>query len=197
MALSKDEIDRIMRIDCLSRGSTFQTDQSYVLRHYGEAGLEKVNQILAGWGHPIDYKAMKSMQWYPTGLRILSLMALKEAFNLTLDQIKQVGMEASPHSFVVRLLINLFISIEMMLKACAVFYSRSSSKGKFEVVSIDSEKKISITALKGNDIDPLACKFYEGYIMGLGTIIGKKIVCTETKCTFRGDPYHEFTITWD
>jgi len=197
MALSKEEIERIMQLDCLSRGSTLQTDQSYVVRHYGEAGLDKVSQVLAGWGHPIDYKALKSMQWYPSGLRVLSLLAMQEAFNLTPDQIKEMGVEGPPHSFVVRLLINLFLSIEMMLKAAAIFYSRNWSKGKFEVVATDSEHKHSVTTLKGNDIHPLICKYSEGYIMGLGTIIGKKVNCDETKCTFRGDPYHEFTITWE
>jgi len=197
MTYSKEEIDKIMQLDCLSRGSTFQTDQSYVLRHYGEAGLEKVKQILAGWGHPIDYKAMRSMQWYPAGLRVLSLLALQEAFDLTPDQIKTMGEEGPPHSFVVRLLTNLFLSIEMMIRACEIFYRRNWSRGKFEIVSIDSEHKSSVTTLKGNDIHPLICQFSAGYIMGLGKIIGKKVFCDETKCTFRGDPYHEFTITWE
>ena len=51
--------------------------------------------------------------------------------------------------------------------------------------------------LKDFDVSPLFCEYLRGFFKGIANLTKvKNIKVEETKCTFRGDKYHEYTFTW-
>ena len=70
--------------------------------------------------------------------------------------------------------------------------------------SFDSNKrcnelyeKYAIARIENFELCPSHCCTLKGYFLSVvKMILGRPISCEETKCTFRGDEYHEFRITW-
>ena len=67
----------------------------------------------------------------------------------------------------------------------------------FEVARED-RSEISILRLKGFSLHPIYCIYLGGYFRGVTQMLVKtpRLTFEETKCTFRGDEYHEYLIKW-
>ena len=103
----KNAADEIMRgMDGRVRGVVFQTDASYVQRTQGTEGLERVEARLRELGHPVDYRRAKAMDWYPLGLRVLSLLAVRDTFDLSKEGIWTMGDAAPKFSFIVKVMMR-------------------------------------------------------------------------------------------
>jgi len=194
--MTKEEIEKLMKTAGQVRGVTFKTDAEYMKNHYGDESISKVKKLLSDWGYPIDYEKIDAMEWMPIGLRILSLVAIKETFNLNDDGIKQIGLEAPKYSIIVKFFMKFFISVKKVFESAPKYWERHWSIGKIVTTELDEARKTAKIELRDFPLHLLYCKFAEGYYQTILNYVVKNAMCKETKCQFKGDNCHEFTFTW-
>ena len=172
----------------------------FVLKEKGKKGLEKVEKEFKELGYPFKYKEVKAMSFYPIGMRAISWLAIRKTLNFNDEKIKEMGVFATKVSFIVKLFIKYFFSVEK------VFYEESPKMwrkhwtiGELEPVEFNQKEKYGIIRLKNFNIHPIFCCYFQGYLSGVLQMLVKttKITCEETKCSFRGDKYHEFSLKWE
>ena len=199
--ITKEEIQKLMKIKGEARGVVFKTDAEYILSEKGEEGLKKLEEELERLGHPLKYREIKTMDFYPVGLRVLSLLAIKKVFNFDDEKIKDMGLVATKKSLIIKLFIRYFLSVQrVVFKEAPRMWRKHWSIGELIPLELDEEKKRTIFRVKNFDLHPLYCSVYlRGYFSGILQMLVKspKITCQETKCSFRGDEYHEYLIKWE
>jgi len=197
--ISKEEIKKLMEIEGEVRGVVFQTDAEYVRLKKGEEGLKILKEKTKELGYPIEYEQIKTMDWYPVGLRVVSLLAAKEAFNWGNEEIWDMGNSAPKYSFIVKLLLKYFLSLRRSLEETSTYWRKHYTVGDLEFVELNEEKKYFILRLKNFKLHPILCTYLTGYFHRFGQYVikGEKITIEETKCMFKGDPYHEFLGRWE
>lgn len=197
--ITKEEIKKLMEIPGKVRGQVFLTDLGYVREKKGARGVKLLKEKMKEWGKPIDYEETKIIEWYPVGLRAISLLAIKETFGWGDKEIEEVGRAAPKFSFIVKMLMKTFLSVRRSFIESSNYWKKHYSVGELVPVEINEEKKYLFLHLKNFKIHPIICTFLTGYFYTIGTFIikSKKITCEETKCIFKGDPYHEYLIRWE
>jgi len=197
--ISQQEVRRIMLIPGMVRGTVFKTDFEYVKNELGENKTDLLRKKLNDWENPIDYQAIKSLKWYPVGLRVLSLLAIKETFQWGDKEIFELGRSSPKYSFPATMLMRYFISIEIAVKEASRLWQKHYSVGELVPAKVDEKQKQLILHLKNFRIDPVLCVSLKGYFFCIAhyVIRSKKITIQETKCMFKGGPYHEYTIEWE
>ena len=196
--IGQSEIKKLMRIKGEARGAHFRNDADFVLREKGKQGLAMVEKELAEMDHPIKYKEIDQFNFYPVGLRALSLLAIKKAFNWPDEKIRELGSFAVKRSWIIKILIGYFVSIEKTLREAHKFWSKYFTVGKLEIVESSPDKKRIILKIKDFDLHPLYCHCLEGVFSELARMMVKseRITCQETECSFRGGGGHYYLIKW-
>ena len=196
--ISTEEIKNLMKLPGKVRGVVFQTDAEYVKEKKGEKGLELVKKTLKKIGCPIDYEKIKATGWYSVGLRVISLLIIKDVFNWSDKEIETMGNAAPKYSFIVRLLMKYFLTFPMSYKQSPVYWKKHYTVGELEAPDYNLQKKYYIIRLKKFKIHPILCAYLGGYFVRIGQFVlkGSDFKVKETKCMFSGDSYHEFLITW-
>ena len=198
--INKQELDELLKTKGEIRGLVFHTDASYVLARNGESGLVKLENTIKELGYPIDYRHPKRTDWYPIGLRVISLLVIKDTFGWNDEDIKEMGFNAPIFSFLVKIFMKFFISLAKTAKESPKLWKEHyRNVGKLVPVKVDEDKKFFILRLEEFKIHPIFCTYLNGYFKRVASfgITSKKIDCKETKCVFKGDPYDEFLITWE
>lgn len=197
--LTKELAKKLMEIKGEVKGVVFKTDAEYILKEKGEEGLRKVEEEIKKLGYVIDYQKVKAMDFYPVGLRAISLLAIKKVFNFDDEKIKEMGLFATKTSLMVKILMKFFLSIQrVFLVEAPRLWKKHWTQGELIPVELNEEKKYSIIKVRGFSLHPIHCKYLEGYFSGILKMLVKssEITCQETKCTFKGDKEHEFLIKW-
>jgi len=197
--ITKETAKKLMEIEGEVRGVVFKTDSEYLLKEEGEEGLKKLEEELEKLGYPIKFKEIKTMAFYPVGLRVLSLLAIKKVFNFNDEKIKKMGVFATKTSLIIKLFIKYFFSAQRVFyKEAPKIWRKHWTVGELTPVELNEEKKYGILRVKNFNLHPIYCCYLEGYFSGILQMLIKtqKITCEETKCTFRGDEYHEFLLKW-
>ncbi|MBI5699468.1 hypothetical protein HZC35_04055 [Candidatus Saganbacteria bacterium] len=192
--ISKEEIDKIMQTEGQVKGVVFQTDREYVKNHFGYEKLKLVEQKLADWGHPLVYDKIQALEWLPAGMRALSLLAVKEALELKDEDIRNMGAQAPKFSFIIRTLLGFFMSIEKIVKTSPEVWQRHWTAGQIVPEQIN-EKSITLR-IENLNLHPLFCKYEEGYFERIMQFVKPESKVREVKCAFKGDPYHEYEVSW-
>jgi len=194
-----EEIKKIMEVEGKVRGVVFQTDAEYVRLKKGEEGLKTLEKKTKEFGYPIDYDQVKTMEWYPVGLRVISLLAAKEAFNWGEKEIWDMGNSAPKYSFIVKMLMKYFLSARRSFQESPKYWIKHYNIGKLEAQEFNEKEKYLILRLHNFKIHPILCTYYLGYYLRIAQYVirSEKITIEETKCMFKGDPYHEFKIKWE
>ncbi|MFC1629987.1 hypothetical protein ACFL06_00430 [Patescibacteria group bacterium] len=194
--MNKAELDNLANIEGKVRGATFQTDAKYVLEKKGEEGLKKLEKKMKELGYKIDYRTAKATDWYPAGLRIISLLVIKDTFQMSDEDIREMGNTAPKFSFIVKFVLKIFSLLKKFVREIPIFWKEHFSIGEIEVAEFDEKKKRIVIYLKGVQFHPIFCLYLEGYCERIIQFVVKNPSCKETKCTFRGDPYHEYSFSW-
>lgn len=197
--LNKEIIDKLMEIKGEARGVVLKTDEEYILKERGRKGLEELEKRLEELGHPIKYNQIKTMDFYPVGLRVLSLLAVKEVFNFNDEEIRKMGTFATKVSLIIKLFMKYFLSMRrVVMKESPKMWSKHWTVGKLVPIRLDEKQKYAVIRVEGFDLHPIYCTYLEGYFAGIVEMLVKesKIDSQETKCALKGDPYHEFTVKW-
>ena len=198
--LTEKSIQKLMEIKGRINGVPFKTDMEFVLKEKGEEGLKKLEEELKRMKHPIEYKKSRTTEFYPAGLRVLSLLTIKKIFDFDDKKIEDMGFFAVKVSFFAKLLIKYYISPEkVFFKKAPGLWRKQATEGELVPVEFDKKRKQAIVRLKNINLHPLYCRYLQGYISGIlkMLIVTEKITCRETKCSFKGDEYHEYLIKWE
>jgi hypothetical protein len=195
----KEEVQKLMELEGEVRGVTLIIDRDYILKNKGEEGLKRIEEELRRLGHPIKYKEIETFSYYPVGLRALSLLAIKKVFNFNDEKIKEIGFFGTKVSLIIKFFIKyVFSAQKVFLQEGPRIWREHWTIGRLVPVKLDEEKKYAVLQVKDFKLHPIYCVFLSGYLSGLFSMIVKspKITCQETKCSFKGNEYHEYLIKW-
>jgi len=197
--INKETIDQLMQINGEVRGVVLKTDEEYILKEKGRAGIEQVEQKLKELGHPIKYEEIRTMDFYPVGLRIASLLTIKEVFDFNDKEIYNMGVFATKMSLIIKLFVKYFPSLRrVVINESPKMWRKHWTIGELIPVELNEKKKYAILMVKDFDLHPIYCPYLAGYFAGILHMLVKslKIDSQETKCSFKGASYHEFLIKW-
>lgn len=195
--LTKEFAKKLMETEGEARGINLKTDWEVVLDKYGKGGLKKLEAKIAGLGFPIKYEEIKTMDFYPVGLDALSVLSIKETFNLNDQELKELGAAAVKFSLFLKVLIKYFPSLNLLAKEAPKMWRKHYSIGDLEIVETNEKEKRAVLRIKNFSFHPAQCANLQGYFSKiLQMAVKAPVTCEETKCTFRGDAYHEFVIKW-
>lgn len=197
--MTPEEISKLKNLKGETRGVTLQTDANYVREKMGEAALLRLQKKTKELGWEIDYPSIKTMGWYPVGLRAISLLAAEQCFGWTDEEIKEVGNNAPKYSFIANTMLRYFLSVERVFKEASRYWKKHYTLGELDSPEISEEKKFGILQLKGFNVHPILCPYLAGYFLRISQFVIKseKITIQETDCAFNGDRDHKFLVKWE
>jgi len=195
--LTKEFAKKLMETEGEARGINLKTDWEVILSKYGKEGLEKLEAKMAELGYPVKYNEIRTMDFYPVGLDALSVLSIKEVFDLDDQELKELGAAAVKFSLFLKILIKYFPSLNLLAKEAPKMWRKHYSVGDLEVVETNEKEKRAVLRIKNFSFHPSQCANLQGYFSKiLEMAVKAHVTCAETKCTFRGDAYHEFVIKW-
>lgn len=196
--LTKKLAEELMKAKGEARGIHFKSDANYVLRNKGKNGLRRVEQELEKIGCPIKYEKIKNLDFYPVGLRIISLLAIKKTFGWGDKEIRELSGSAAYFSLIVRIYMKFFYSLGKIVKQAPKMWSEYYTVGRLGIPDYNEKEKYAVLELSDFELHPIFCRGMEGYLENIVKMIvkTKKVRCRETKCTFRGNKTHQFLIKW-
>ena len=198
--LTKETAKKLMEIKCEIRGVDLKTDAQFVLKENGKEALKKVEKELKKVGYPIEYEKLDTMDFYPGGLKALSLLAIKKVLNFDDKKIKEMGVFAPKTSLIVKLFIRSFYPLKkFFFQTSPKVWKKHWTVGDFVPIEFNEEKKFAVIRVENLNLHPVYCTYLRGYFSTFTQIItgGKRVICQETKCSFQGDKYHEYLIKWE
>ena len=181
--ISKKIAEQIMKIEGEIRGVVFKTDVEFILKEKGITGLKKIEEEMKNLGHPLNYKEIKTMEFYPIGLRIVSLLVIKQNFNLSEKKIEEMGSFAIKSSLLIRILMNLFLNFKkIFFSKGPELFKKFLRVGEFIPVMVDDENKTAIIRFKDLDLHPVYCAYLRGGLSSFFKIItgSKTVSCQES-----------------
>jgi hypothetical protein len=196
--METEEIKKIASATGKVRGQVFITDIEYVKNIFGEEGVIMLKNKIKEWGGLFDYDSIKLMGWYPAGFRVLSVLAAKEIFNWSDEDIFKIGNTAPKHSFIVKLLMKYFFTISKVFREGSKYWKKHYTIGELGCLYFNEKKKEGALYLKDFNLHPVLCIYYKGYFLRMAqyTLGSKTASIEEVKCSFNGDEYHEYLIKW-
>lgn len=196
--ITRKEFGEIIKIDGKVRGSALKTDAAYIMSHKGEQGLQKIEEEFRRLGYPIEYRKFKDTGWYPLCLRILSLLIIKDTFKWSDEDLKIMGDTAPKYSFIVKFFMKFTGPPKEGMNSMPKYWKMHYTIGDIDTVEINEQKRFMKIRLKDFKTHPLLCRYLEGYFRRLlqFNFLEEKVDIEETKCMFRGDPYHEYKLYW-
>jgi len=196
--LTKEKAKKIMEIKGNIRGEGILTDIEYVREQKGEEGIKKVEIKMAELGYPLKLKEIQSLDWYPQGLDILKILVIKEVFNWTNKDIFDMAVFAPQVSFLVRMLIKYFLSAKKSFEQSPNYWKQHFDFGELEAHEFNEKEKYLVFRIKNYKTHPIMCVILAGYFLQMSKYVlsSKEVTIKETKCMFKGNPYHEYAVKW-
>jgi hypothetical protein len=144
----------------------------------------------------IDYRKGEALDLHPVGLRVISLLLIRDTFGWQDSEIRRMGYVAPGNSFIVKLLMCFFVSFKKFSDEVPRYWRMHHTIGNLEVINLDEKSKDVTLRLNDIKIHPILCLYLEGYFERIYEfVVGKgNGKCTETKCMFKGAPYHEYVL---
>ena len=196
--ITKELVEELMKTKGEVRGLLVKNDGDYILKERGNKDLEKVEEELKKWGLPVKYKDIKSLDFYPVGLRAVSLLAIKKTFDFDDEKIREVVSLHPKQPLSMKLFMRLY-SVPKIVKRIQSIWGRMYTVGEVVFTKFDEKEKHGILEIRGFDVHPIICRAMEGHTIALAKMVlnAEKATCWETKCTFKGHDCHEFQIAWE
>lgn len=176
------------------------TDKIYVYEKHGEDKLSLVEEEMKKMGFPFQYNSLKTISdFIPLNIRVASLFAIKNVFNLDNDQIREMGRLATKNSTFTKLVLRYLVSLKKMTKEIPRHWQRHYTVGSMDPGELREEEKYIIVRLRDFNVHPIFCTYLSGYILGDVELIGDfpNLRLKETQCIHRGNDCHEFKVTWE
>ena len=195
----KETIDRLKKLNARTRGDLLDVADDYLKKTGREKFLDKIVVKTSDYGYSLIFKEIHAMQWYPVAIEVALLFSMIEILGWEERNIKEFAKSFVKLSFLERILAKYFITVEKTYHQASLIWRRHMDSGELETPEFNREKKYCVLRLKGLDLHPLYCIFLTGMFEGMAEFItGSKINhCRESKCVFKGEPYHEFIVSWE
>ncbi len=197
--ITKEEVERFKKEakDVQMRGSSFIQDLKFILDNEGSEALKKIENIVQESGYPLDYKKINPKKFYPIWIGTLIFVAAERMLKYDDKNFEEMGRYNAETNPLQRFLLRHMTSIGRAGNLVSDGWRKYFTAGELENPEYSMEKKYSILRLYGFPARKSFCSLLRGYFSAVCEIIvGKKVTCEETKCTNRGDDYHEFKLTW-
>jgi len=196
--ISKESIDKIMQIPGNVRGGIIQADLNVIQKKEGKRGIEAVIKKMTEFGYSVDAKKIKLGGWYPEALSVSIILIARDLFSWREKDIFDMGYYAPASSFISKILMRYFLSLKRFLAEVPSYWRKHFDFGQLEVYDFSEKKQYIILREKGYKFHPLMCVYHKGYYLRVAefAIKGLNITIEETKCMFKGAPYHEYIIRW-
>lgn len=195
--LNPEEVQRCLIVEGTCRGVVFKTDEDYIVREKGREGLKQLEGLLHSVDCPLTYSEIKTMDFYPLGWRVVSLLAIKEQFGFSDEKIKEMGTVAPKFSLITKIFLKYFSSISLTIKQVPSIWHRHYGVGELVAVVANEETRLIVLRLTGLNIHPVFCVYLSGYFSTIAQMVtGSSVLCREIKCFFSGSEFHEYEITW-
>lgn len=196
--LSKEEIKEIENIGGKVRGFSLREDLEFLKAKKGEDGLEKILQTMKELGYPLEPEKIKNFDWYPWYQNILLIVLAQRVFNWGKEEFREWGLFSAQISFMAKLIMKFFVSIDRVLKGANDYWRRYFSEGKIEVEVFDKTQHLIILNLKDFPTHQLFCWELEGYFWQVASYVLPKenLRVEEIECPFSGQKDHKFKISW-
>ena len=196
--IDREEIDELLKVEGEVKGAVFKTDLHYIIERGGKESIKKVENKLKEMGQDFDFeKDSTNLSSHPIGLRVLSLIAISQVFDLNREDIKDMGRTAPKFSMVVKFFMRYLISVQSIMDKAGDLWKKHYSVGRLEVSENNEEKRYMKIALYDLSLHPILCDYLSAYfefIVKLG--VGEEVTSEEVMCTHKGDNYHEFIERW-
>jgi len=197
--MTRQEADELSKIPGNVKGAIFQSHAVFIRFKKGDQGVKMVEEKLKELGHPLKFEEIKSLGWYPEALSSLVVVVAKDVFNWTDKDIFEMGNFAPKTSFVISLMVKYLLSPQIAFKAAGELWKKHLDFGELEAREFNKKEKYIVLRVKGYKFHPLLCIYGQGYYLRVAQFVIKsaKITIEETKCMFKGDPYHEYILRWE
>lgn len=195
--ITKEIADELMKIKGEVRGIAPKSHVQFVVEEKGEEVFKKVEDKMTELGHSVKYKNIRPMSFYPIGLEAVTLLVVKELFNLSDEELREIGEYQTKISLIIKLFMKYFVSMKVVAQKAPIMWRKYYTVGDLKVVELNEEEKYVILQIKDFKIHSPYCRMLEGYFASVvKMIVNENADCKEVKCPFKGDNYHEFLIKW-
>lgn len=198
--LTKDETAALMAKPGNVRGLVFLANFEYIKQKGGEGAVKEVKKKLEELGHPLETENISPMEFYPEALSVLIILLAREALNLSENEIFEMGGAIIKLSPFTKILTRYFISIKKIFEEAPKYWRKFFDFGKLETVELNEKGRYATIRVFGYEFHPIMCIYHKGYFgQAVRLSFGKKtaIKIEEVKCAHRGDPYHEYRLSWN
>lgn len=190
-------IERLKKMEGEVRGICLKSDWDFVFRRYGKEGIKKLEEKMAEIEIPIKYQEINTTKFYPVGWDGISILAIKEIFNLKNEDFEKLGREEVKTSFFLKIFIRYLTNLNNLATEAPKMWRKHYTVGDLEISLIDLTNQKAIVRLKNFDFFPEFCLTIGAYFAQLLEMATrKKVSCKETMCTFTGGDCHEFLLSW-
>ncbi len=195
--LNKKIADDVMSFKGEVRGVVFKTDEKFITIKGGEGKIKEIEDEIKSLGYSIDYSNINAMNFYPIGLRILSLLAISKIFKMEEKDVKEMGSFAPKFSLLIKFFIQYFVSIKKTFLQVSRMWEKHYTKGKITPIKINEKEKRAFIKLEGLDIHPVFYIYLAGYFSRIAeTIVKSPVQVEETEDSFENEKYHIFSLKW-
>lgn len=195
--LKKEEAEKLMESPGKVRGIALKNHGQYIESRWGKEALKAIEKRIRETGQDFSFDKVSSMNFYPVGLEALLFVVSKEEVGFDEKEFMEVGSFGSKLSLIIKLFAKYFVSVKKLVKKAPEIWRKYYTTGDLEVASLDEKEGRAVLRLKNFNLHPYHCLHVAGYVRNvLRMALGRPVEVEETRCTFRGDPYHEFVLSW-
>jgi hypothetical protein len=195
----KKEMEDMAFLGGLERGADIKFLRHYARIKAGNSGIRAIEGELAqaGVGLP-DFAKLKDLEWISAKLPTIYMLAMAKVFGWSEKEVYEMGHEALTIHVALKFLLKYFSSPSATFSRAARRWQKSYSFGKMEIVDFDGTGRKVVVRLLDFKKHPITCVYLRGIFVKIVEIAtgSERASIEETKCVFRGDPYHEYLITW-
>ena len=196
----KEEIKKLQREDPgKERGEDVKNVINFVIKKEGESGLAELYKELEKHGYKVpDLKKINAIDWIPSSLPTILMVVSAKIFNWSEEDIASAGKIIASFSMFIKVFIKYFVSPKKTLEIAAKNWHKHFTFGRMEVTEYDSANKRLVARLYDFRKHPISCIYLGGFftkVVGIATG-NSNVKVRESKCEFKGDPYHEYVFEW-
>lgn len=194
--ITKKEADKLMLIKGDTKGSELRTLSNYIQEKEEKGQLAIIEEKMEELGYPLRFDEIKTMEWYPESLNVLAMIIARDLFGW--KNLFEFGNASPDFSFGTKLFFK-FSSPKKVFDKMSKSWRKFMDVGMLEPVAYNKKEKYMTLRLKDYMFHPAMCDYFAGFFLRIGQYVikSKKINIKETKCMFKGNPYHEYVIRWE
>ena len=196
--INGNTVKELLNFEGNVRGASITSQVDYIKKKWGANGFKRIQKKMNDYTRQeLDYDNLIGMKWYPAWAQYLLILIIKDEFKLNDKSIIAFGYEMPRFSTIIKLLVMPIINIKMLAKRIPTAWKQQNDYGILETNDFNERKKEGKIIIKGLPLNKTFCKYFEGYMTGVGKFINyKNLKIREVKCLMK-ENIHEFKVTWD